>query len=365
MTRSGTDGSTSPSDVLRLRDDVRVERLGDEVAVLDAAGDAVHRLTGPAVAAVDLLLDGVEPGDVPGPLTSTMDELVAAGLVANGRSWSRRRFMKMAAVGGAAWTAASVTSFALADPAAAVTNCASGWTATPLSQMYTSNATFYTGPAGVGTGMTAMYNLLIRAWGGGGGGGGGDIDSAGGGGGGGEYRGGTISVTECTAYTVTVGAGGGGGGNPGGAGGSSSFGSLLVANGGSGGTQPGSGNGSGGAGGTGGSGGTGFNGGMGGNAGGADSYGNSGSGGGGGGAGGASSVGGNGLNGAGGNSAGGGGTGGGTAPNMGGNGGNGGNDSNSSGTTPGSPGGGGGGAEEAILGATGGMGAAGAVWVGV
>lgn len=348
---------------IRLRDDVRVQRMGDEAVVLDTEGEAVHRLTGTAVAAINLLVAGVEVDAVPDQLRSTMDELVATGLVLNGGVWTRRRFMRLASVGGAAWTAATVTTFALADPAAAATQCSAGWAATSLPQKYTmaGQYTFNTGPAGT---MAAMsYNLLIRAWGGGGGGGGGSVDSTGGGGGGGEYRGGYISVTECTMYTITVGAGGGGGGMPGGTGGTSSFGSLLTAIGGSGGEEPGSGQGTGGAGGTGGTGGTGYAGGTGGMGGGTNA-GNNGAGGGGGGAGGASSAGGNGGNGNSSNTGGTGGMGGGTSPTTGGAGGTGGNDSNPSGSTPGSPGGGGGGAEEALYGATGGAGAAGAVWVG-
>lgn len=357
-------GKISKAHVIRLRADVRVEYVDDEAVVLDTEGEAVHRLTREAVQAIKLLADGVEINAVPDTLTSTVDELVAAGLVTNGKAWTRRRFMKLAGVGGAAWTAATVTTFALADPAAAATKCAEGWVATTLPQKYTSQGsyTFNTGPAGTMAAMT--YDLLIRAWGGGGGGGGGSLDSTGGGGGGGEYRGGYITVTECTMYTVTVGGGGTGGGMPGGTGGTSSFGSLLTAIGGSGGTEPGSGSGTGGAGGTGGMGGTGYAGGMGGNGGGTNYF-NNGAGGGGGGAGGANSTGGNGGNGNNSNGGGTGGTGGGSNPTMGGNGGIGGNDSNPSGTTPGSPGGGAGGAEEATLGATGGTGAAGAVWVGV
>lgn len=353
------------NDKLHLRSDVRVERLDDEVAVLDTRSDAVHRLTGNAVSVIDLLIEGVESDDVPDSLEGAVDELVAAGLVSNSRAWTRRRFMKMAGAGGAAFAAASVTTFALADPAAASTMCAAGWTATAVPQMYTTPGThtFNTGPAG-GTMANTTYSLLIRAWGAGGGGGGGSVDSTGGGGGGGEYRGGQITVTECTMYTVTVGAGGGGGGMPGVTGGDSSFGLLLVAKGGAGGTEPDSGSGTGGAGGTGGTGGTGYAGGMGGGGGGTG-YNNYGAGGGGGGAGGASSAGTAGGNGDDNNGGGTGGTGGGTAPNMGGNGGTGGNDSNSSGTAAVAPGGGGGGAEEALLGATGGMGADGAVWVGV
>lgn len=239
---------------LRLRDGLRVDDLDDEIVVLDPDGELVHRVTGDAAALLRLADDrgGIE---VPDDLCVGVDDLVDAGLVDAPAGWTRRKAML---AGGAVWAAATVSTFALADPAAASTMCGAGVTPTVGSMMYTANDTYTTGPAG--NGMTS-YSLLVRAWGGGGGGGGGSVDSTGGGGGGGEYRGGNITVTECTMYTITVGTGGSGGGMPGGSGGASSFGALLVANGGEGGTEPGSGNGTGGAGGTGGTGGSGGGGG--------------------------------------------------------------------------------------------------------
>ena len=341
---------------LQLRDGLRVDDLDDEIVVLDPDGELVHRVTGDAAALLRLADDrgGIE---VPDDLCVGVDDLVDAGLVDAPAGWTRRKAML---AGGAVWAAATVSTFALADPAAASTMCGAGVTPTVGSMMYTANDTYTTGPAG--NGMTS-YSLLVRAWGGGGGGGGGSVDLTGGGGGGGEYRGGNITVTECTMYTITVGTGGSGGGMPGGSGGASSFGALLVANGGEGGTEPGSGNGTGGAGGTGGTGGTGFAGGMGGSGGGADSGNNSGAGGGGGGAGGSGGAGGDGTNGAGNNVQGIGGAGGAGTP-GGGAGGDG--EDDSSGPANGTvPGGGAGGAEEALLGSTGGNGARGEVWVGV
>lgn len=250
---------------LRLRDGVRVEAVGDEAVLLDASGETVHRVTGDAVRALELLADGVSVADVPEDLLSVMDDLTALGVLDTPSLWSRRR--TIIAGGGAAFAAATVTTFALAGPVAALTEC-TGDAPTTTPQYYSTPGaySFKTGPG--------VTSLLVRAWGGGGGGGGGDDDSTGGGGGGGEYRGGTIAVSACTTYTITVGAGGqrggaagtgngqGGLGNnvKGAAGGSSSFGSLLIANGGGGGEQgsphAGSGGGAGGAGGTSGTGGS-------------------------------------------------------------------------------------------------------------
>lgn len=194
--------------MLTLRSDVRVERLGDEYVALDAQGEVVHRLSGTAVEVVHLLQNGVELPDVPERLAASLDELIDAGVVDDGRGLTRRRLLATGAGGGAVWAGATVVTFALADPAAATTMCSSGWVADG-SMDYSDTSmthTFMTGPAGPG--MT-MYNLTVHAWGGGGGGGGGSVDSTGGGGGGGQYRGGSIEVTECTSYTITVGAGGG------------------------------------------------------------------------------------------------------------------------------------------------------------
>ncbi len=347
---------------LQLRSGLRVEDLGDEALVMDTEAAKIHRVGGLAVQVLRLLAETSDPVEVPSELQDGIDELIEAGLVAKPTGWTRR---KVLVTGGATWAAATVSTFALADPAAASTTCPAGITPTMGSQKYTtvgSSAMFVTGPAGSMASMS--YSLLVRAWGGGGGGGGGSVDSTGGGGGGGEYRGGNITVNECTSYTVTVGGGGAGGGMPGGTGGSSSFGALLSATGGAGGTEPGSGSGTGGAGGTGGTGGsTNFDGGAGGNGSGTNAA-NSGTGGGGGGAGGSGGAGGMGGNGATGNNEGAAGAGGLGTP-GGGAGGSGGDDGAPSGSTPGTPGGGAGGAEEALLGAGGGTGARGEVWVGV
>lgn len=350
---------------VHLRKGLRIDDLGDEALVLDQSGGQVHRVDGDAVAVLRLLAgsgprDGVE---VPDALRAAVDELVDAGLVTTPTEFTRR---KAIATGGAVWAAATVTTFALADPAAASTSCGMGISPTSSPQTYStvgSAGMFTTGPAGAG--MTS-YSLLVRAWGGGGGGGGGDAASTGGGGGGGEYRGGNITVTECTQYTVTVGGGGAGGGNPGTNGSPSSFAGLLVANGGMAGTQP-FGGGVGGAGGTGGTGGTGHNGGTGGTGGVPGTYQGGGGGGGGGGTTVAGTTGGNG---------GGDGSSGGTVRGTAGpggtaNGGNGGQGGkgvlfSSDGPADGSAiGGGGGGGGQAGWGHTGGMGADGQVWVGV
>lgn len=346
-----------------LRDGLRVDDLGDEALVLDPEGGKVHRVEGDAVAVLRLLTAGAGGSvDVPDVLRAGLDDLVDAGLVDPPASWSRRKVLM---AGGAAWVAATVTTVGLADPAAASSLCPVGVTPTMGAQTYTASGSFTTGPAG-GTMSMTTYSLSVSAWGGGGGGGGGSASQSGGGGGGGEYRGGNITVNECTTYTVTVGAGGSGGGDPGSNGTSSSFGSLLVAAGGMGGAQSAAG-GAGGAGGTGGTGGTAnFNGGTGGMGGDPGTY--QGGGGGGGGAG-TAQVGGAGGDGGGDGSSGGtvqgsAGTGGSTGGGAGGQGGRGvllGNNGPAAGTVIGGGGGGGG---QAGLGHTGGMGARGEVRVG-
>lgn len=83
-----------------------------------------------------------------------------------------------------------------------------------------------------------VTSVKVKLWGGGGAGGGLTTDNTicrGGGGAGGQYAEKTISVTEDTSYTVTVGAGGVGGTGTGGNGGDSSFESSVIAKGGAGG----------------------------------------------------------------------------------------------------------------------------------
>ena len=91
----------------------------------------------------------------------------------------------------------------------------------------------WTSPAGV----TKVDVLLVG--GGGGGGGAGAVNHMGGGGGGGGVIQQTLSISESTAYTITIGAGGSAGtysnSSPGGNGSNSTFGSLLTALGGGGG----------------------------------------------------------------------------------------------------------------------------------
>ena len=361
----------------QLRDGLRIDDLGDGTVVLDAAGAQVHRVQGDAAAVVALLTAAPgNPVEVPEELRSGLDDLIEAGLVDAPEGWSRRKVM---AVAGATWAAATVSTFALADPAAATTNCPNGHVASD-AQPFEESGTFTTAAAG----ESSTYTLWVRAWGGGGGGGGGNAHSTGGGGGGGEYRAGNITVNECTPYTVIVGAGGqrggvtgtephqgGNGTTQGTAGGASSFGgTLLIANGGTGGTGAANADTQGGVGGAGGSGGTGgsawFNGGNGGN-GSTTGGSNWGNGGGGGGGAGSTGDGGNGsdgiFSGETGSEAGVGGSG-----NPGGGaGGAGGKDNKWQQNLVGGhvPGGGGGGQEETGGASAGGDGARGEVWVGL
>lgn len=199
-------GSNVPErERIRLRDGLRVEDLGDEIVILDADGDALHRVDGDATAAVRLLQDGVARRDIPAELTDAVTSLADAGLVDGPNHLSRRA--ALVSGGGIALTAATVTTFALADPAAASTMCAMGVTPSDTQIIDTS------GPYSHTTGPN-QTSLAVHAWGGGGGGGGGGWSRGGGGGGGGAYAGGTVSTTECTTYnfTVTIGAAGSGGG---------------------------------------------------------------------------------------------------------------------------------------------------------
>lgn len=352
---------------VRLGSGLRVEELGGEAVVLDPAGASVYQVQGDALRVLRLLTAAGADGtaDVPDELRSGVDDLIDAGVVEAPPHWKRRNVL---VAGGAAWTAATVVAFGLADPAAASTNCPGNVTPTVGPVTYTSSGTYTTGPTGSGMGGT--YSLFVRAWGGGGGGGGGNSSSTGGGGGGGEYRGGNITVNQCTTYTVTVGAGGSYGyvdttTDPdtivfGGSGGDSSFGTLLVAKGGMGGQQgsPSSG----GAGGTGGD--TWYDGGNGGmgSVQGPSSWGNGGGGGGGAGSGG---VGGNGGDGEYAMGMGGSRGAGGVGTPGGGQGGNGGYDNSGLGVLAPAVPGGGGGSEEADNPQVGGSGARGEVWVGL
>ncbi len=196
---------------LRLRDGLRVEDLGDEAVVLDAAGDALHRVNGSALAALRLLQQGVTRRDIPAELTDAVIALADAGIVDGSPRISRRA--ALTAGGGIAVTAATVSTFALADPAAAATMCANGFVTDSL-QVFTatdSAAMFKTGPGGTGS----TVSVIFRAWGGGGGGGRGlpERDTSGGGGGGGGYAFATVDLAECSDHTfnVTVGHGGVGG----------------------------------------------------------------------------------------------------------------------------------------------------------
>lgn len=196
---------------LRLRCGLRVEEFDGEVVVLDPDGNAVHRVEGDGVAAVRLLQSGVARSDVPQELVDAVAARVEAGLVDDGRRVSRRA--ALATGGGVALTAATVTTFALADPAAALSMCANGYV-TDVGMAYGPGPDivwFTTGPGG----SMSTVDVIFRAWGGGGGGGQSDAGSSlgGGGGGGGGYAYTVEALPECsrTRFIVHVGSGGMGG----------------------------------------------------------------------------------------------------------------------------------------------------------
>lgn len=191
---------------LRLKAGLRVEEIEDEAIVFDPNGRRLHRVTGEGIEALELLAGGIRPADVPGHLASSVDELVAADVVEGTSRWTRRRALL---TGGIAFTAATVTTFALADPAAAMTACPDGSTAPDsgsAGNRYTTPGTF---PFKTGVTDTTLF---VRLWGAGGGGGGSaTVGTAGGGGGGGAYVDGNVTVAGCSSYSLTVGTGGQGG----------------------------------------------------------------------------------------------------------------------------------------------------------
>lgn len=238
----------------RLRDDLRIEAVGDETIVFDSSsGASLHRLTGDAVDALRLISHGGDGAVVPDRYRSALEELVVAGIVEDASQVTRRRALvtggKGLAIGGATWATATVTTFALADPAAATTPCTSpGPTdpnATGVKNETPGTYTYITRPG--------QTTLLVRCLGGGGGGGGSNGGyTSGTGGGGGGYARGIITVTPCTTYSYVVGAGGAAGNKgDGGAGGDSYFISTSVMNGGGGGKGIGVSGSTGGAGGSG------------------------------------------------------------------------------------------------------------------
>jgi hypothetical protein len=182
---------------LQFNDGLRVEEVDGEAIVLDRNGAVAHRVTGAGLEALRLARAGIDDDEIPEHLTRPMDELVEAGIVRVDRArWTRR---KLLVAGGTAWT---VTTIALASPAAAATGCAQGPSdALPWERSTAGSYTFRPGPG--------VTSVRIHAWGGGGSGGrrmNANMESAGGGGG--AYASSVVTVTPCQAYTVVVGAGG-------------------------------------------------------------------------------------------------------------------------------------------------------------
>ena len=189
-----------------LSQSIRVEYLDGDVIALDRRGSAIHRLQGDAVAVLELVEQGLDDGDIPEELRSSLDELVERGVV-TGSHWSRRKFLL---AGGAATAGATIVSVGLPSAAAAASVCPNGVTPTPLPATYgPGSTTFIAGPA--------TTSIAVQAWGGGGGGANAGQNDGGGGGGGGGYSVATFTtVVPCATYTVAVGSGGSAGGGTGG-----------------------------------------------------------------------------------------------------------------------------------------------------
>lgn len=208
---------------LNVRSDLRVEAVGDDLMVLDAAGGQVHSLSGELAEALRLVEACTAPSDIPSHLDDALASLIDKGIVVNG-GWSRR---KMLVAGGVGTAAFGGTLISMQLPAAAAASSCPGDDpgddlATPVTYNTPGPTSFKTG------GMVTM--VTVNVWGAGGGGGDDNNSNAGGGGGGGGFIQTTITVSPCTVYTVTVGDGGGTRkGNDGLPGGDSSFAGVDLA----------------------------------------------------------------------------------------------------------------------------------------
>lgn len=188
---------------LRLKEDVRIERIGDEVVALDRSGAVVHRVTGSAATAIAMIADGA---DLPAEFDDVVASLVEAGVVEQSGLNRRRLLLAAGAVG------AGITTFSLNPPSAAASfGCPGTFKPTSGVQTYEGGAALVDFTFNTGKGATL---ITFEGWGGGGGGGGAKSSSPGGGGGGGEYSKVTVSNTyfaECTTYTIKIGSDGAGG----------------------------------------------------------------------------------------------------------------------------------------------------------
>ncbi len=100
---------------LQIPHHMRVERVDDEIIVLDRAGAVVRHATGDAVEALRLATDGIDDSEIPPRLAGAMASLVDAGVV-TASTWSRRKLLMMGAAGVAG---AGIITVATPLPAAA------------------------------------------------------------------------------------------------------------------------------------------------------------------------------------------------------------------------------------------------------
>lgn len=192
-----------------LRSGLRVEDLGHELVVLDAAGGRVHRLTGAAADAVRGVIAGA-------PLPARMQRtLRAIGVLAEDRTGPVDRGPDRRAVLAASALGVSTLMLPLPGAAASTDGLASGGDAyLDVTGMATASTAAtgalqfvsYTATSGTRTAVPSaqlQVEVLLVAGGGGG-------AAAGGGGGGGAVTRSILTLDAGVTYDIVVGAGGAG-----------------------------------------------------------------------------------------------------------------------------------------------------------
>lgn len=101
--------------MVRIREGVSCERVGDHWLVLCNPDGVVHNLTGPAATVLDCVTTD-QP--IPTECTEAVDALVDTGVLTGAPGWSRRKILTTAAAAAAAGitTAVLPTASAAASP---------------------------------------------------------------------------------------------------------------------------------------------------------------------------------------------------------------------------------------------------------